>query len=49
MADRAVLAVYCENKELMDRQVSRNRWLKCLKRIPMSKDQTTWLFILQNS
>ena len=49
MADQAVLAVYCENKELMDRQISRNRWLKCLKRIPMSKDQTTWLFILQNS
>lgn len=47
MADKGILAVYCEDEMLMEHCIKRNSWIKRLKKIPMTKDKTSWLYILQ--
>ena len=47
MAEKAVMAVYCEDAQMMERCLNENKWLTRVKKIPMSKDQTSWLYILR--
>lgn len=47
LAEQGILAVYCEDAVLMERNIREHGWLKRIKKIPMTKDQSSWLFILQ--
>lgn len=47
LAEQGILAVYCDDDYLMERLIRENNWLKRLKKVAMTKDQTFWLYILQ--
>lgn len=47
LADEGILAVYCEDEYLMERCVKSNPWLKRLKKVVMTKDKTSFIYILQ--
>jgi len=48
LAPQGVMAVYSEDGKLMERKLAEHPWLKRIQRIPMAKDGTSWLYILQN-
>lgn len=47
LADQGILAVYCEDEYLMERYLKENSWLKRCKKIVMTKDKTSFIYILQ--
>lgn len=47
LADQGVLAVYCEDEYLMERYLKEHTWLKRCKKIVMTKDKTSFIYILQ--
>jgi 16S rRNA G966 N2-methylase RsmD len=48
LAPEGILAVYSEDSSLMEKWMVQNPWLRRLEKIPMTKDKTAWLYILQN-
>lgn len=48
LAPQGIMAVYSEEGRLMEKKLTENPWLKRIRRIPMTKEQTSWLYILQN-
>ena len=48
LASQGMMAVYSEDGRLMEKKLAENLWLKRIRRIPMAKDGTSWLYILQN-
>lgn len=47
LKEHGILAVYLEDAAFMEQMLCKHSWLKSLKKIPMTKDKTSWLFILQ--
>ena len=48
LAPQGIMAVYSEDGKLMERKLAENSWLQRVQRIPVAKDHTSWLYILQN-
>lgn len=48
LAAQGIMVVYSEDEKIMERKLIANAWLKRLQKIPMTKDHTSWLYILQN-
>ena len=47
LTENGILAVYCEDEYLMERCIKANPWIKRLKKVIMTKDQTSFVYILQ--
>ena len=47
MSDDGVLAVYCEDEYMMERCLKENPWLKRCKKVTMTKEKTSFIYILQ--
>ncbi len=47
LAENGILAVYCEDEYLMERYLKESPWLKRCKKIVMTKDKTSFIYILQ--
>ena len=47
MSDDGVLAVYCEDEYMMERCLKENPWLKRCKKVTMTKERTSFIYILQ--
>ena len=47
LSEDGILAVYCEDEYLMERCVKENPWLKRCKKVVMTKEKTSFIYILQ--
>lgn len=48
LAPQGIMVVYSEDGKLMEKKLAENPWIHRIQRIPMAKDHTSWLYILQN-
>lgn len=48
LAPQGIMVVYSEDGKLMEKKLAENYWIHRIQRIPMAKDHTSWLYILQN-
>lgn len=48
LAPQGIMVVYSEDGKLMEKKLAENSWIHRIQRIPMAKDHTSWLYILQN-
>lgn len=48
LAPEGIMVIYSEDGAVMERKLAENLWLKRLQKIPMSRDKSCWLYILQN-
>lgn len=46
LAENGILAVYCEDEYLMERYIKENTWLKRCKKIVMTKEKSSFIYIL---
>lgn len=48
MAPEGIMVIYSEDEAVMEKKLTENLWLRRLEKISMSRDKSSWLYILQN-
>ncbi len=48
LAPEGIMVIYSEDEAVMEKKLTENLWLRRLEKISMSRDKSSWLYILQN-
>lgn len=48
LAPEGIMVIYSEDEAVMKKKLTENLWLRRLEKISMSRDKSSWLYILQN-